>query len=57
MRNQEMNPTVERVVFMLVAVGCSIWILQYDLILLIPILGLVASTRELNALKNVEDKP
>jgi len=52
-----MSPFVEGIIFKVLAIGCSIWILQYDLILLIPILGLVASLRELSALKNVEDKP
>lgn len=57
MRRREMNPTVERVVLVLVAIGCSIWILRYDIILLMPVLGLVACARELNGLKNVENKP
>lgn len=52
MRPREINPKIERVVFVLLAIGCSIWILQYDIILLMPVLGIVASVRELRSQKD-----
>lgn len=57
MRSRVISPSTEGIIFIVLAIGCSIWILKYDIILLVPILGLVASVRELNAVKNIEDKP
>lgn len=57
MRHQKMSPIVERTVLMLAGIGCSIWILRYDIILLVPVLGLIACTRELNGLNNIGNKP
>lgn len=57
MRPRVINPSTEGIIFIVLAIGCSIWILKYDIILLVPILGLVASVRELSALKNAENKP
>ena len=57
MKSRLISPLTEGIIFKVLAIGCSIWILKYDIILLMPILGLVASVRELGALKNAEDKP
>jgi hypothetical protein len=56
MKSRVISPLTEGIIFKVLAIGCSIWILKYDIILLIPILGLVASVRELNVLKKVENK-
>lgn len=57
MKSRAISPFIEGVIFKALAIGCSVWIMRYDIILLIPILGLVASIRELNSLKDIENKP
>lgn len=56
MRSRVISTSTEKIIFTILAIGCSIWILRYDIILLIPVLGLVASIRELSTIKNAGDK-